>query len=108
MLLSLLMACAGAGGDPATGRFRVLNCFPEEARAAEALETAEAAVPVALARLGIESWSPAGPRTLQLFADFARFRSATAEMNPDSPEANGYTRRDSRTAFVRSEERRVG
>jgi hypothetical protein len=98
MLLSLLLVCAG--GDPETARFRVLNCFPEEARALEALETAEATVPVALARLGVASWSPSGPRTLQLFADFARFRSATAELNPDSPEAHGYTSRDSRTAFV--------
>src|SRR5262245_51368746 len=98
MLLSLLLACAS--GDPDTARFHVVNCFPEEARAAEALETAEAAVPVALARLGVESWSPAGPRTLQLYADFARFRSATSEMNLDSPEALGYTSRDRRTAFV--------
>jgi hypothetical protein len=98
MLLSLILACAS--GDPETARFRVVSCFPEEARAREALEVAEATVPVVLARLGVESWSPPGPRTLQLFADFARFRSATAEMNPDSPEAHGYTSRDSRTAFV--------
>jgi len=98
MLLSLILACAS--GDPESARFRVVNCFSEEARAAEALEAAEAAVPVALARLGIAGWSPAGPRTLQLFADFARFRSATAEMNPDSPEAHGYTSRDNHTAFV--------
>lgn len=98
MLLSLILACAS--GDPETARFRVVSCFAEEERALEALETAEAAVPVVLARLGVASWSPAGPRTLQLFADFARFRSATAELNPDSPEAHGYTSRDSRTAFV--------
>ena len=98
MLLTLLLACAS--GDPATPRFRVVNCFTEESRAAEALEVAEATVPVVLARLGVESWSPSGPRTLQLYADFARFRSATAEMNPDSPEAHGYTSRDSCTAFI--------
>jgi hypothetical protein len=98
MLLSLLLVCAS--GDPESPRFRVVSCFAEEARAREALETAEAAVPVVLARLGVASWSPSGPRTLQLFADFARFRSATAELNPESPEAHGYTSRDSRTAFV--------
>ncbi len=98
MLLLLLLICTR--GDPATASFRVVNCFREEARAEEALQVAEATVPVVLDRLGVTSWSPAGPKTLQLYADFARFRGATAAMNPDAPEAHGYTNRDSRTAHV--------
>jgi hypothetical protein len=89
-----------AGGDPEVARFRVLNCFPEAARAEEALAVAEAAVPVVLRRLDLASWAPSGTRTLQLHADYARFRSATAAMNPDAPEAQGFTNRDSRTAHV--------
>src|SRR5688572_25417009 len=98
MLLSFFLACAL--GDPEPARFRVVSCFPEEARAAEALEVAEAAVPVALERLGVAGWSPARPRTLQLYPDFARFRAATAALNPDAPEVHGYTSRDGRTAHV--------
>src|SRR5262245_43128922 len=69
MLLSLLLACAS--GDPETARFRVVNCFAEEERAQEAMQAAEAAVPVVLERLGVASWAPADPRTLQLYSDFA-------------------------------------
>lgn len=98
MLLALALTLAS--GDPEPAHFRIVNCFPEQARAEEALEAAEAAVPVVLERLGVERWSPSGPRTLQLHADFARFRAATAAMNPDAPEAHGYTNRDSRTAHV--------
>src|SRR6185436_18367641 len=98
MLLSLCLA--GALGDPDTTRFRVVSCFAEEARSRETLETAEAAVPIVLARLEARDWSPLRPPTLQLYADYARFRSATADMNRDAPEAYGYTSRDSHTAHV--------
>lgn len=101
MLLPLISICAMcAGGDPEVAHFRVVNCFREEARAEEALQVARGTVPVVLARLGVASWSPDGPKTLQLYADFARFRGATAALNPDAPEAQGYTNRDSRTAHV--------
>lgn len=94
LLLALQNGASGASSSP----FRLRNELGEPALSAETVALAEAAARIAHARLGV---APSGrPSFFRLYPDFPRFRAATAELNPDAPEAWGFTNRDSRTAHV--------
>jgi len=80
--------------------FQVVSDFAEPERAAEASEAAEAVVPIVLARLGRDEWTPRSLETIHLYRGYTAFREHTAKVNPNAPEVLGFTHRDSRTSHV--------
>jgi hypothetical protein len=98
MLLSLCLACDRRSGGGALPSRELLRGGGARARGARDGRGHRAGRARAAPGRGLE---PARrPPTLQLYADFARFRSATAALNPDAPEARGFTSRDGHTAHV--------